>query len=160
MIESISVSKHFKACEFLPPAQHKIVMAKKTDAERLATFYTYVEKALVEYAEKVRVYFGVSMTINNWNSGGSYTLRGFRPENTSVGAKNSMHKGNPKKNIRCKAIDYDIKGMTAKEVRQIIKDDQKLFYSFGLRRVESGVSWNHNDLKETPTRDVIVFFNP
>jgi len=153
MVESISVSKHFKACEFLPPAQHKLVMAKKTDTEKLAAFYMYISTALVEYAEKVRVHFGVSMTINNWNSGGSYTLRGWRPRNTSVGAKNSMHK------VGC-AIDYDIKGLTAERVREMIKSDQKLFYSYGLRRVENGVSWVHNDIKPTEAKDVILFFNP
>jgi len=152
-METFKVSKHFTAAEFLPPAQHKIVMARKTEAERLAKFYVFMDKRTVEYAEKVRVYFGVPVTINNWNSGGSYTLRGWRPRNTSVGAKNSQHKVGM-------AIDYDVKGMTAEEVRQMIRDDQKLFYSFGLRRVEDTTSWVHNDLKDMNVRDKIYFFNP
>lgn len=153
-METFKVSKHFTCAEFLPPAQHKIVMARKTEAERLAKFYMFMDKRTVEYAEKVRVYFGVPVTINNWNSGGSYTLRGWRPRNTSVGAKNSMHKFG-------KAVDMDIKGLTAEEVRQMIKDDQKLFYSYGLRRVEENVSWLHSDIKDVDGyENKIYFFNP
>lgn len=153
-METFKVSKHFTCCEFLPPAQHKIVMARKTEAERLVKFYMFMDRRIVEYAEKVRNYFKVSITINNWNNKGSYQNRGWRAKNSPVGAKNSMHKFG-------KAIDFDVKGLTAEEVRQMIKEDQKLFYSFGLRRVEEGVSWLHSDIKDVDGyENKIYFFNP
>jgi len=48
-----------------------------------------------------------------------------------------------------KAVDFDVEGMTAEEVRGVIRMNQVELMKLGLRRMESGVSWVHIDTKET-----------
>lgn len=135
--------------EFLPPTIYAKVI--KTD-DPVATFYQYVDKRIVELAEFYREYFDAPIIINNWHQKGLYTLRGFRPKSTKLGAKMSMHKFG-------KAFDCDVVGMSATEVRNKIRANKDLFYSKGLRRIENGVAWVHSDIKDIPQKTVIEF-NP
>ncbi len=151
----MKVSNNFIMQEFIPPKEYATIMKLKTEQGRLKAFYKLVDKRIVELAQFYREFFKVPIIINNWHSGGTYTLRGMRPTSSKVGAKHSMHKSKP-----CGAFDCDVKGKTAEQVRDIIMDNQELFYSKGLRRLEDDVTWIHNDLKITNLKDKIYVFKP
>lgn len=136
----MKISKHFVMQEFLPPIQYKYIMSFPEEA-RQQMFNRLVDPKIVELAEFYREYFKVPIIVNNWHTGGTYTLRGWRPKNCPVGASNSMHKVG-------KAFDCDIQGLGAEQVRKIILSNQELFYKAGLRRIEDDVTWIHSDIKE------------
>jgi hypothetical protein len=48
-----------------------------------------------------------------------------------------------------KAVDFDVKGMTADEVRGVLRLNQIELMKLGLTRIETGISWVHIDLKYT-----------
>jgi len=96
------------------------------------------------------------VTINTWHNGGQFSYRGYRPWNVKVGKPFSQHKFG-------RGIDFDVKGMTAEEVREAIKKDQKFWLEKGITRIEDKVSWNHLDLAMVKTpfmepQKQIVFF--
>jgi hypothetical protein len=102
----------------------------------------------------IRTYFNVPITINTWHSGGPFQQRGYRGPSSTIGAALSYHK-------RGRAFDFDVKGMTAEQVRTEIKmhqDDENLKL---IQRMENKVTWCHVDcgtLKEGQSR--IYLFNP
>jgi len=155
----MKISKHFVMQEFLPPIQYKNIMKLSTDEMRLKAFYKLIDRRIIDLAEYYRQFFGRAIIVNNWHSGGTYTLRGWRPRNSKIGAVNSMHKLG-------KAFDCDVQGWTAEEVRDRIVEQsegkfQKQFYDAGLRRLEDDVSWVHSDIKEVENyKDKIYLFKP
>ena len=68
------------------------------------------------------------------------------------------HEFNYSQHERGIAIDYDVYGVPAEEVRREIKIKGKGLFPL-LTRVEDKVSWNHNDLSHR-CDDKIYFFNP
>ena len=91
---------------------------------------------ILEALDGVREFFDEPITVNNWISGGRFQWRGYRtPEKAKMlGSPNSEHaKGN--------AFDFDVKGMTAQEVRQniILNKDNPL--------LKDSVNWVHMDCK-------------
>lgn len=149
----MKLNKYFTIQEFLPPKEFERINKLKTDNEKLEAFYKLVNPKIVELATFYREFFKAPIIINNWSSKGSYTLRGWRPRETKIGAKFSEHKNG-------RAFDCDVKGLTAEEVRKIILENEVLFYSKGLRRIENLVNWVHSDIKETNLINKIMVFNP
>jgi len=124
----MQLSKHIHSEELLPPEWGNAVV---------------LDPRLVIVLEKIReLCGGRPMILNTWHSGGSLKYRGYRPKSCTIGATKSMHREG-------KAADFDIKWMTADAVRAIIRKNAVELHALGLRRIESGVSWVHIDLKET-----------
>jgi len=146
----MKISENFEIEEFLTPEDYKIVSSSK---DPYTEFYKLVDPKIVDLAIFYREFFGKQIIINNWLYKGTYTLRGKKPFNATVGAEYSQHKIG-------RAFDCDVKGLSSSQVRKIIKNNQALFYSKGLRRVENGVTWLHSDIKETKLINKIYFFNP
>jgi uncharacterized protein YcbK (DUF882 family) len=130
----MKVSEHFDLRELVDPS---------TFENEGANAVKLIDKRIPALLEKIRQLCGNrSMTINNWHTGGRFQYRGYRPQYVKVGAAKSMHK-------QGKAVDFDVKGMTADEVRGILRLNQIELMKLGLTRIETGVSWVHIDLKET-----------
>lgn len=92
-------------------------------------------------AQGIRIALGKPMTINNWHSGGSFSNRGFRGMNSGVGAVHSQHRYG-------RAIDFDIAGMSADEVRTWIKANlSKLDCLKYITTLETGITWVHIDVR-------------
>jgi hypothetical protein len=97
--------------------------------------------------DNLREYFGVPITINNWHSGGSFEWRGWRtPEKAKeLGAPHSQHRiGN--------AIDGDVRGMSADDVRAAIIANKDHPLLCRIQRLETGITWVHFDLMWVPDR--------
>ncbi len=133
---------HFDIKEFVP----KSVYDKYGDGA-----IKFIDLRLVHILERIREICGdKAITINNWSYGGKFQYRGYRPPECTVGALKSMHKLG-------RAVDFDVKGMSAEQVRQSIRDNQDELLSMGLTRMESGVSWVHIDNKETGLKYIYEF---
>jgi len=130
--------KYFKAYELVD---------EKTFKEKGETALSLFNPEALQALDDLRDFFGVSIVINTWHSGGEFQWRGYRtPEKAKeLGSPNSQHaKGN--------AFDCDIKGYSAEDARQFIlknKDNPKLKR---IMRLEGNVNWVHWDLLQVPDR--------
>ena len=114
----------------------------------------FVDERMIYLAQWIRDRFGKPMTINNWHSGGKFKYRGVRPANCSIGASKSQHKYG-------RAIDFHVIGISEKEIHEDIKDNQREYYNYGLRAVESiekAPVWMHLDCRTTFTDFQISWF--
>ena len=106
---------------------------------------------LLSTMDRIRERYGVAITVNNWKSGGPYKFRGFRPSDCKEGAELSSHR-------RGTAIDFDVTGKSAEEVRNdILVNKEHIDFMF-ITRLEAGTSWVHLETANHPNR--IVLFNP
>jgi hypothetical protein len=135
--------KHFKTHELVS----KKIYESMTEEEIFALF----DPNLLIFIDMLRDDLGKAITINNWFTGGQFSQRGYRDDN-KVGATRSPHKINKSLGMKvCRALDFDVKGMTPKAVRDYINSNREK-YSM-IRRMESDVNWVHVD-----TVPVIYFF--
>ena len=130
----------FRAFEFVPPEIYKYFGEDCS--------YNFIADSMLWFAVKVRVYFNRIVHLNNWHWGGDLQNRGFRIYYCEIGAEYSMHKFG-------RAIDFDVDGMQAIEVRQAILDKQELFSE--ITRLEDGVDWIHADNKKTDKKEIELF---
>ncbi len=91
-----------------------------------------------------------SITVNNWHRGGSSQQRGLR-ENTCdmVSKKTKSNRLYLSAHTLGKALDFDVKGMTAVEVRDWIEENQDILpYKIRLENNMKGkpISWVHIDM--------------
>lgn len=100
------------------------------------------------------------ITINNWAFGGRFTQRGLR---TNVSAmvlnKNFLYLS---AHMFGKAVDFDVKGMTACEVREWIVSNADLFpYQIRLERNLKGkpITWCHMDIIQNEANPKIYLFD-
>lgn len=105
----------------------------------------FIDKRIFLMAQFLRDRFGKPVTINNWASGGDYTLSGLRPFNTEIGAPLSSHKYG-------RAIDPKVHGVEAPEIQQDIIKNYHLYKHTGLTTIEVGTpTWTHMDCRQTNT---------
>lgn len=133
--------KGFTVQEFVSPDVYKLL------GDRAISLID--EKMLISIMQ-IREYFSNRIFVNTWEWGGGLKERGFRTFKSGIGAKYSMHKYG-------RALDFDVDGVSAIEVRDAILAKPKLFPY--ITRMEDKVSWVHIDNKETKN-DKIVLFNP
>jgi len=134
--------KYFKISELVPP---EIINLPED------YLWELFDENILRVIDNIRETLDRPITINNWKIGGSFSLRGFRPKNTKIGAPQSAHKLG-------KAIDFDVKGMTAEEVRKYLIKNYKLFPEIG--RIEDDVNWVHIDTIKKPNQKKIYLFKP
>lgn len=134
-------SKYFMPFELLPPSLY---------AKYGSAALTVMDDRILYTLDELRDYFRKPITVNNWHEGGPFQQRGFR-DDPDTGAALSQHRFG-------RAADFDVKGVTANEVRDLMRKhslDEQLEH---ITRCEDGVSWVHIDCANTDG-DGIVFFN-
>ena len=98
--------------------------------------------------ENIRRMLNRSIVVNNWHEGGAFEQRGFR-DSYDVGAQFSSHRFG-------RAIDFDVQGMSANDVRAWIINHQKdLPY---ITRMERDVNWVHIDCAAVDNKNGILLF--
>jgi len=122
------------------------------------TFFAFGERSLMfldirvlKLIDAIRIYFNSPMTINNWNTGGGFKNRGFRNPKSSVGASYSQHRFG-------RAVDFDVRGKTADQVRQIILNNQHIHPFSEITRMELGTNWVHIDLGMVESPGIFTFY--
>lgn len=113
----------------------------------------------------IRVNLDKSMTINNWSFGGKFSQRGLRTNICSIVKKKtealrlylSAH-------LFGKAVDFDVKGMSAEEVRDWIIENAPLFpckirLEHKFSSTGKVINWVHLDIFEEEKNPKIYLFN-
>jgi len=134
-------SKHFNIKE---------LVSRKTYEEFGTGAWQLFDPKIIEVIDWIRDQLNAPITVNNWSWGGQFENRGYRDENCTVGKAKSAHK-------QGMALDFDVKGMTAYEVRQwLFHHADELPHSI---RCEEGVNWVHVDTRAIKGKN-LYFFKP
>ena len=131
--------EHFKIWELVP--EELMTMPEEY-------LWGLFDEGLLIAIDRLRECLGRPITINNWKSGGRFKWRGLRTNSCKIGAPKSMHR------FGC-AFDFDVKGMTAQEVRDYLMNHQIMFPE--IKRIEDGVNWVHIDCKVTNKEGIYLF---
>ena len=114
-----------------------------------------MDDRILRIADFVRDYFDVPVTINNWHGGGQFSQRGFRTQQQAGGADHSPH-------FYGRAADFDVKGMTADEVRKAIMEDSNHGDFSLITGMELNISWIHLDVdnRYSASGGIVTFAKP
>ena len=118
----------------------------------------FIDSRLKETLVVLREKLDRPIYINNWVWGGDKTQRGLRCNVCALfKEKTALEKPYLSAHVFGKGVDFNVKGMTAQQVRDWLKQNQILLpYPI---RVESDVTWVHIDLMEYgQTGDKISYF--
>lgn len=133
--------KHFKAHEFVD----EVIYKKRGDAS-----IELMDKEILEAIDFIREDLDLPVTINNWFWGGKYDGRGYRWDNKKLHpeySNTSQHSG--------KAIDFNVRGMSAEQVNNWIIENRNHPKLRAVRFIEMGKSWTHIDSRPTEN-DVLI----
>lgn len=126
-------------------------------------FLSRLDIRLIKTLLFIRVTIDSEITINDYKWGGKYTQRGVRDTSTSM-VKDKASKSDPWLSAHPLAmgVDFDVKGMTATEVRNWIKENKDLLpYKVRLERKYKGkeISWVHLDVCDDPRNPKVYEFD-
>lgn len=100
------------------------------------------------------------ITVNNWSFGGRFTQRGLRHNQSEmVKSKNFMYLS---AHMFGKAMDFDVKDMSVKEVHEWLVENADLFpYQIRVERNMKGklINWLHCDIIQNEANPKIHFFD-
>ena len=120
--------------------------------------WQFLDTELLHSLLVIRKNIGKPMYVNNWDSDGSLSQRGLRCNICQL-VKDKTKANNIYMSSHCNGagVDFDVKGMTAEQVRQwIAKNEVLLPYPI---RLESGVSWVHLDIYDPLSGKKINYFS-
>lgn len=120
------------------------------------TAWQFFDSRLLITIDKIRERIGKPVFINDWNEGGKLDERGFRciqcdTVNRAI-AENKLYVS---PHMTGQAVDFDVQGLLAEEVRQWIIKNQNL-WPYPIR-LEAGVSWIHVDTRDAEQGKVYLF---
>ena len=120
--------------------------------------WLFFDPRLLELLLWVRVTLNKPITVNNWSFGGAFSQRGLR-ENTCNIVKSKVLNNQTylSAHVLGMAVDFDVKGMTAQEVRDWLKDKKAPKYWLHQGGEESIESYN-NFLKRSGNIDKCIDF--
>ena len=118
--------------------------------------YDLLDTDLQKLVVWMRETLGRPMYANNWAIGGQFSQRGYRTNDDPDCKRQKFVTKSA--HFEGKALDFDVHGMTAQQVRVWLYDNQD---SAPIRfRVEKGVNWVHVDVMPHKASDKAYFFNP
>lgn len=148
------IKKYFKIQEFVSPKVYK----KYGEGA-----WQFICPRLLHTLLIIREGLGKPMTINNWHVGGKFSQRGLRSNMGSIFMskfkKGSMYLS---AHVMGRAVDFDVKGMTAPEVRDWLEGIEKeLPYKIRLENKMKGkqISWVHLDMFYRTASPKVYRFN-
>tara|TARA_R110000764_G_scaffold218687_1_gene306182 strand:+ start:25 stop:480 length:456 start_codon:yes stop_codon:yes gene_type:complete len=125
--------------------------------------WQFIDADLLKCLLIIRVGLSSSITINNWKSGGKFSQRGLRENNCPMVAKKTKEgKLYLSAHTMGKALDFDVKGYTATEVREWIVDNAEKFpCKIRLENELNGkpISWIHLDVFQNKKNPKVYLFN-
>ena len=119
--------------------------------------WQFLDDRLLETLDWLRERIGKPIIVNNWAKGGQYSQRGIRCTRCIlVIEKVDLRKVYLSAHIQGKAVDFNVVGMTAEEVRQwIIDHADELPYPCRIERDTTG--WVHLDTRCNSYEKVELF---
>lgn len=136
-MKRIPITDNFHLDEFIDPATYSARGAKSIEL---------MDMSIILAIQHLRDITGKPITVNNWHKRGSLSMRGYRPEGTRTGARWSQHKYG-------RALDFNIEGMTTREVHALILQHEQFFverqWITVIERAEDSPRWIHIDCRYT-----------
>ena len=122
-----------------------------------STAWTFFDPRLLETILFIREGIGRPIYVNNWSRGGSLSQRGLRCNLCQlVKDKTDSDKLYMSAHNQGMGIDFDVNGMSAKQVRNWIKEHQEeLPHPI---RVEEDVNWVHIDVRSDDSKKKLTWF--
>lgn len=139
--------KHFEIYE---------LVSKKVYKKYGETAWQFFDEKLLRTIDLIRDLFDAAITINDWQWGGNFQQRGLRSNIDNI-VKDHTNNNLLYCSAHCygQAVDFDIEGYTAEEVRQYLKENKE-FLPYPIR-LENNVSWVHLDIRDTGSK--VYIFN-
>lgn len=103
--------------------------------------------------------------VNNWIKGGNFSERGLRSNVQNIVKSNTMSNNlYLSAHVMGKAVDFDVKGMSAEDVRNWIKENAHLFpFKIRLEHIDTStnkpINWVHMDVIQNVKNPQIYLFN-
>ena len=142
--------KHFKVQEVVDPQTYSVW--GDNSLQFMDTKLLISIDNLWEYFNKLKP--GTKVIINNWLWGGQFSFRGFRPMSYLPSQTPlSQHRHG-------RAVDLDVIGYTAEQVRQIIIKNYKDPAFQYITTLETKVTWVHLDVRNVDTSKGLYLVNP
>ena len=126
--------KHFKIQELVSP---EIFNQRGNKAVEL------IDPRLLETMDTLREELGRPITANNWIYGGVFTQRGLRDR--SFYKTDKAYQDSLSQHKFGRACDFDVKGLSAKQVNQFIIDNKDKFPYISF--IEVDCNWTHIDVR-------------
>lgn len=118
--------------------------------------WNFFDPRLLDVMLVIREKLGKPIYVNNWDMGGSFSQRGLRSNiSPLVKEKTALEKLYMSPHLQGMGLDFDVKGMTAEEVRKWIVNN-KILLPHAVR-LESDVNWVHLDVR-TDGMQAVTFF--
>lgn len=106
-----------------------------------------IDKAIPMFLDNLREALGRPITINNWHIGGDFNWRGLRTPDSPWYSTYSQHSFG-------RGLDFDVKGMSAEEVRQWLIKNRNLEWVKCITFIEGGTNWVHVDIRGGTNEDL------
>jgi len=150
------IKKHFNIKEFIDSVTYDKHGEKA---------WKFIDIRLLHTMLVIRTLIGRPITINNWAYGGKFTQRGLRTNVSSI-VSNKVKKGllYLSAHVMGKAVDFDVQGMTADEVRDwIIENEVNIPYKIRLEhkinKTGKTITWVHLDVFYSENNPKVYLFN-
>ena len=143
-------SKYFKIQE---------LVSKQTYEKYGEKSWMFLDERLILTLDALREYFNAPITVNNWLWGGNLQQRGLRTNCDEI-VKNKTLKGSLYVSQHClgKAVDFNVKNHTVKDVYKVILENPKAFpYIKRIENINKTPTWVHIDIANTENENIIIF---
>ena len=143
-------SKYFKIQE---------LVSKQTYEKYGEKSWIFLDERLILTLDALREYFNAPITVNNWLWGGNLQQRGLRANCDEI-VKNKTLKNSLYVSQHClgKAVDFNVKNRTVKDVYKVILENPKAFpYIKRIENINKTPTWVHIDIANTENENIIIF---
>lgn len=128
-------SKYFKIQELVSEAVYKKYGDKS---------WEFIDTKLIKVLDLLREHFNRPITVNNWCFGGNLQQRGLRANKDELVANKKDYYIS--QHCLGKAVDFNVKGMTAQEVyEEIVANKDKFYLISRIENIKDTPTWVHID---------------
>lgn len=133
------VSKYFKIQELVSEAVYKKYGDKS---------WEFIDTRLIKVLDLLREHFNRPITVNNWLWGGNLQQRGLRANKDELVANKEDYYIS--QHCLGKAVDFNVKGLSAQDVYKEIVDNKDKFYLISrIENIKCTPTWVHIDCANT-----------
>lgn len=128
-------SKYFKIQE---------LVSKKVYDKYGEQAWMFIDTKLIKILDLLREHFGKPITVNNWMWGGTLEQRGLRANKDELVANKKDYYIS--QHCLGKAVDFNVKGLSAQEVYdEILRNKDKFYLISRIENIKDTPTWVHID---------------